>query len=672
VLRGPSSVLTGDRPRFVATALALTLAAFVAYWPALTGQFVWDDDILLTNNALVKASDGLYRMWFTTEAIDYWPLTGTSFWIEWRLWGMNPFGYHVTNLLLHLASAGLVWAILRQLSIPGASIAACLFALHPVNVESVAWIVQRKNTLSLVFYLLAAWSFVRHDAEAPGRVGRWYWLSLMAFVAAMLSKGSVAVLPAALLLIAWWRRNTITRRDLLLTAPFFVIAAGFTVLNVWLQTRHVSDVIRDATLIERVLGAAAVTWFYLYKAVLPIGLMFVYPQMHVDAGDARWWVPLIAALAVTAALVVFRHHPGVRAALFTWMYFIVALVPVMGLVDVYFMRYSLVADHYQYVALVGIVAAAGAVIAQIPAVVGTMVGLGIAALLGALTWHESRTFRDVETLYRVTIARNPDAWLAHQNLGVELAKRPGRLEEAIESFKTVLRIYPESVEAHRNLGLAYWRTPGRTDDAIREYEAAIRLNPNNAVDHLSLARLLLDKPDRQADALRHAEQAVNLDPSSWEALETLGGLLLSVDRRADATAAYRAAIDRHPDAVTSHLNLGVLLASQPGRLSEAIPHFETVVRLQPDLASGHYNLGSALMEDPARSVEAARHLAEALRLRPDYLEAQFNLAVVLAEIPGRLPDAIQHVRQLVQRHPDMVPAAELLKDLEARQRAGSR
>ena len=383
-------------------------------------------------------------MWFTTEAVDYWPMTGTTFWLEWRLWGTNPFGYHVTNLLLHLASAGLIWAVLQRLSIPGAAIAACLFALHPVNVESVAWIVQRKNVLSLVFYLLSALCFVIHDEVESGRIGRWYWLSLAAFVLAMLSKGSVAVLPAALLLIVWWRRRTITLRDVAITLPFFVIAAGFTGLNVWLQTRNVAEGIRDATLVERVLGAATVVWFYLYKAVLPVGLVFVYPQWRIDAGDMRWWLPLAAALLSTAALLHYRQRPVARGLLFAWLYFIVALVPVMGLVDVYFMRYSLVADHYQYVAIIGVVAAVGALAGRRgPSSVAMLAAAsGLVVVLGMLTWRESWTYRDVETLYRVTIARNPDAWLAHQNLGVELAKRPGHLEEAIESFNTVLRIYP--------------------------------------------------------------------------------------------------------------------------------------------------------------------------------------------------------------------------------------
>ena len=198
---------------------------------------MWDDDTLVTDSTLVKAPDGLYRMWFTTEPLDYWPLTNTSFWLEWRLWGMRSTGYHATNLLLHVASGLLVWAILRRLSIRGGLLAAALFVLHPVNVESVAWIAQRKNTLSMVFFLLSILWYLRVDPEPEGAlptaasskqksrgrraappplepgINRWYWLSLAMFVLAMLSKGSVAILPGVLLLIAWWRRGAISKAD---------------------------------------------------------------------------------------------------------------------------------------------------------------------------------------------------------------------------------------------------------------------------------------------------------------------------------------------------------------------------------------------------------------------------------------------------------------------------
>ncbi len=351
-----------SRRALIGTAL-IALVACVVYWPSLTGGFLWDDDVLLTGNALVKSADGLYRMWFTTEAVDYWPLTNSSFWLEWRLWGMNPIGYHVTNLILHVASATLAWAILRRLQIPGAFLAALIFVAHPVNVESVAWIAQRKNTLSMLFFLLSILWYFKHDldTQAPGRA-RWYGLSLLAFVLAMLSKGSVVVLPLMLLLIAWWRRRRITSSDLARTLPFFVVGVGLTLVNIWVQTRGVQETIRHATLVERALGAGAVTWFYLWKAVLPINLTFVYPRWTIHASDLRWWCPLLAALLVTGLLVWRRHTPWGRPLLFAWAFYGLALAPVMGFADVYFMKYSLAADHYQYIALLGVSACAGAMV----------------------------------------------------------------------------------------------------------------------------------------------------------------------------------------------------------------------------------------------------------------------------------------------------------------------
>ncbi len=344
----------------------IAVVAGIVYWPSLTGGFLWDDDLLLTGSPLVKAADGLYRMWFTTEPVDYWPLTNSSFWLEWRLWGMNPIGYHVTNVLLHIANAALAWAILRRLQIPGAFFAALIFVAHPVNVESVAWIAQRKNTLSMLFFLLSILWYLKHDNDdehthAPGRA-RWYGLSLLAFVLAMLSKGSVAVLPPMLLLLAWWQRRAIAPRDLVRTVPFFAVAAGLSLVNMWVQAYGAPEVVRHATLVERALGAGAVLWFYVWKAVLPINLAFVYPQWTINATDLRWWLPLLAAVLVTGFLVWRRDTTWGRPALFAWAFYGLALAPVMGFVDVYFMKYSLVADHYQYIALLAVSACAGALI----------------------------------------------------------------------------------------------------------------------------------------------------------------------------------------------------------------------------------------------------------------------------------------------------------------------
>ncbi len=300
-------------------------------------------------------------MWFSTEPFDYWPLTNSSFWLEWRLWGMNPVGYHVTNVVLHIAAALLIWLILNSLAIPGAYLAAILFVVHPVNVESVAWIAQRKNTLSMLFFMLSILCYLRgcqpqRTADHESRTTRWYWLSLLAFLLAMLSKGSVAILPVLLLGIIWWRCRRITIADCLQLAPFLLIAVVLTGVNIWFQT-HGSEPIRSASFPERLAGAGAILWFYLSKSLLPVNLIFVYPQWHLDPKAALWWLPLSAAILVTLALVRQGNSRNWgRHLLFAWSWFGVALLPVLGFTDVYFMKFSQAADHYSYIALVAVVA----------------------------------------------------------------------------------------------------------------------------------------------------------------------------------------------------------------------------------------------------------------------------------------------------------------------------
>lgn len=343
----------GSEPGLLTGALVMGVLALFVYWPARQGGFIFDDEVLLTRSELIRAADGLYRFWFTGDAHDYWPVTNSSFWLEWRLWGLDPAGYHWTNILLHLANAVLAWRLMRAIGIAGAFVGAALFLVHPVNVESVAWIAQRKNTLSMFFFLLSAISYER----AEGRRGP-YLASLVLFVLAMLSKGSVVVLPPLLLLIAWWKHERIARHDLVRTAPFFAIGAILTVVNIWFQAA--GDATRDVSYLERVLGAGAVLWFYWQKAVLPVGLSFVYPQWHIDATGVRWWLPAIAAAAVTGILLWKREDPRFRPWLFAWVFVAIALVPVMGFTDVYFMKFSLVADHYQYIAVLGVCGLAGA------------------------------------------------------------------------------------------------------------------------------------------------------------------------------------------------------------------------------------------------------------------------------------------------------------------------
>ncbi len=577
----------------------IVLIAFIAYIPSISGGFIWDDDLLITNNSLIRASDGLYPIWCTTVPIDYWPVLNTTFWIEWRLWGKNPTGYHVVNLILHVLDALLIWLILRKLSIPGAFLAAVIFAVHPVNVESVAWIAQRKNMMAMFFFLLSILWYLKIEILSPrasSPLPLWYWLSLAAFILAMLSKGSVAVLPVLLLGILWWLRS-LTRRDMLRIAPLFLLSVVLTVVNTWFQTHGEPIEIRNAGFAERLLGAGGVLWFYLYKALLPFDLAFIYPPWHVEVGDLLWWLPLLAALIITAVL--WRYRNGwSRPLLFAWGFFCVAIAPVMGISDVYFMKYSLVADHYQHIAIIGVIAlaAAGWSLWHKPMRGATYwaasaITVVAAGTLAFLTWQQSGLYRDEITLYRDTLQKSPDCWLAHNNLGYILDNM-GQSQEAIEHYLQALRLKPDYYQAQFNLGNAFAQT-GRLQEAIEHYQQALRLNPKDA-----------------------------------NALNNLGSAFVKAGRLQEAIEHYQQAIRLKPDYADAHFNLGLALFDA-GRLQEAIEHYQQALRLNPDDVVAHNNLSGALIK-AGRPKEAIEHYQQALRLRPGDAYLYLNLALTYA------------------------------------------
>jgi tetratricopeptide (TPR) repeat protein len=589
-----------DSRRFWLLAASLAAITLLAYLPALRAGFVWDDDSFLTLNPLIRAPDGLHRFWFTTQAADYWPVTSSTLWLEWRLWGMNPAGYHATNVALHLVEVVMLWAILRRLGLPGAYLAALLFAVHPVNVESVTWIAQRKNLIAMFFYLASIACFLRTrwgapDSGPPARASGvadpvWYGLSLGAFILAMLSKGSVAPLPLVLLgLIAWRRRLTL--RDAARSAPFFAVAAGLAVVNVWFQTHGSAVIIRSATAAQRILGAGAVVWFYLGKALWPANLIFVYPQWRIAPGDWRWWLPGMAFSRSSSAARDGRPR-FFRAAFFAWAYFCVMLIPVMGFADIAFMEYSLVANHYQHLAIIGVAGLAAAGWSRWrdrQARAAMAAAVGVVAILGALTWRENRSYRDLETLYRTTLAKNPDSWVAEGNLGSLLAGS-GRLPEAIPHFIAALRLKPDYPQARVSLGSALARA-GRLPEALGQFAEAVRLRPDFA-----------------------------------EARYNYGLALNALGRRGEALGQFGEAVRFKPDNALAQFQFGLALAGA-GRLPEAADHLAEAVRLQPDFAEAQNDLGVALAQT-GRADEAAVHFAEALRLKPDYAQARANLAAI--------------------------------------------
>jgi protein O-mannosyl-transferase len=423
--------------------LLLAVATFLAYQPVWHAGFIWDDDELLTNNPVVKSAAGLYRPWFTASTLDYYPMTFSMWWLEWRLWANHPLGYHLVNVLLHALSAILLWRVLLRLNLPGALLAAAIFALHPVNVESVAWISEGKNTLSMFFYAGTLLCWLKFE-ESGGR--RWHGLALAGFALALFSKSAVAPLPVVLLGIAWWRRGRVGWKDIRQVVPFFVMAAAVCWVTVWFHYHRAmgSGVVRTDGFWSRLAGAGWAVWFYLYKALLPLNLIFVYPRWQIDARNVAIYIPLV--LLAAAFVLCWRYRRGWGKALFFGLaYFVVMLLPILGFLNIYYMRYSLVADHWEYFAIIGPIALAAAIIRK------PVLAAAFLLALGVLTWKQCGIYANAETLWRATLARNPGSTIAQNNLSAALLAN-GQVDEALLHSEAVLATHPDDATAQGDLG----------------------------------------------------------------------------------------------------------------------------------------------------------------------------------------------------------------------------
>ena len=447
-------------PRLAIVAAVIAAATLLSYLPALGARYIWDDEAYVTGNETLRTLGGLADIWLSPWATpQYYPLVHTTFWLEYRLWGLAPAGYHLVNVALHAANAVLVYLLLRRLKLPGALLAAGLFALHPVHVESVAWITERKNVLSALLYLSAMLTYLRFRplGENGGGERRTYILALALFAGALLSKTVTASMPAAFLLLVYWKEGRITRRDVLLLLPFFalgLVAGGNTA---WLEKHRVGAYGADWALsfAERVLIAGRAVWFYFGKLVWPHPLVFIYPRWELDAASPAQWAFPAAAVLVVAGLVAARGRLG-RGPLVAVLFFGGTLFPALGFFDVYPMRFSFVADHFQYLASLGLLALLAAGAAQAFARPDRRrIGHGAAALwllaLGTLTYAQSVHYHDYETLWLDTLSKNPGCWMARNNLGL-LYEKTGRTEEAVAQYRLALEVKPGAPDAHTNLG----------------------------------------------------------------------------------------------------------------------------------------------------------------------------------------------------------------------------
>ena len=546
----------------------ILLACFWIYSPVYHGEWLWDDDYLLTNNPAMKSLDGLWSIWFSPTTADYLPLTLTALWVQWRLFGMDSTGYHIVSILLHAVGSCLVWRLLRCMNLRWAWLAGLVFAIHPLCVVSVSWISEIKNTLSLPFFLLAAIFYVRFDDTSRRK---FYWAALIAFLAAMLSKSSVVMFPVLILLYSWWKRGNLTRADFMRSVPFFAVslALGLITLNFQLARAIGSEPIPIGGLDSRFAIAGMAVVFYLWKIVCPIDLQPIYLQWQANPPDPFQFAPWFFILGAAFIFWLNRKSWG-RHALMGFGFFFVTVLPVLGFVPMSYMRVGWVSDHFLYIPMIGMIAYGTSSLSWMYERVeyGAKVAfLSACPLILGFLLYESHAYAGIwkneDKMWLYTLERYWNCWQAHNRYGAREFNR-GNIEVALKHFLEATRLRPDLAETQNNLGsalLAHKDTQG----AVACFSKALKMSPDIIAIQTNLARALL------------------LDGQLQAAVDLYGDLA-----------------KRFPDNAVFQCNWGVSLY-RAERLEESIKCFRRALEIDPKLEDARTNLNQVLQEKEART-----------------------------------------------------------------------
>jgi len=578
----------------------------LAYQPAWNGKPIWDDDIHITTPEL-RSLNGLARIWTDPSAApQYYPVLHTAFWLEYKLWGAWPLPYHVVNIVLHAVTALFLLRTLQRLEVPGAWLAAFIFALHPVHVESVAWISEVKNTLSGALCAGAALLYLNYDRNRKYDI---YVAAFALFLIGVMAKTVIVTMPAVLLVVFWWKRGKLEwARDVKPLIPFFVVGLAAGIVTVWAEQKFSAreGEIFDFSIIERVLIAGRLFWFYLGNLFWPTNLTLIYPPWNIAA--TVWWQYLfpIAAVALFICLWIVRRRS--RAPLAAFICFVLMLFPVLGFFNLsYFMsglgpsHHAAIfrADHFQYLGDIAIIAlVSGGSVWLSARIRGPyrsavyMAGLTILVLLACVTWAQSRTYRDAETCFRAVLSKNPNCATAHNNLGIALLQK-GSLDEAIVYFEKAVEVMPDYDRGHYNLGAALLKK-GQHDKAILHLRDALKLNPNYTKAYYTLATALSGKGEND-QAIACYERALKLDPYFADAHGSLGNILLEKGQIDSAMDHYRKAIEIDPGNATAHYNLAIALRRR-NQSGEAVLELQRVLQIDPGYPEARQFLDQILSE----------------------------------------------------------------------------
>ncbi len=659
--------------------LFLVVATLAVYAKVINYQFInYDDGLYVTDNPMVQGGltlPGLIGAFTSTCAGLWHPVTMLSHMLDCQLFGLHPGGHHLTSLLFHTANALLLFLWLQRTTgaLGPSFLVAALFALHPLHVESVAWVAERKDVLSTFFWLLTMWAYVWY-VESPGF--RRYLLILACFILGLMAKPMLVTLPLVLLLLDYWplhrwtsnRSATVSpskgpsrvspdrktqqgvsiKRLAWEKAPLFALAALFTIVTFFAE-KEVGAVtsLRDLALTSRLANVMVAYVSYLGQMFWPAHLAVLYPlPMH---SLPIWQAPaagLALAVLTFLALRQARRHPYLPVG---WLWYLGTLLPVIGLVQV---GVQAMADRYTYVPFIGLFIVVVWGMADLGArwrVPRLLLPVGAGVVLSALmicTWVQVSYWRDSISLYEHTLKVTSSNPLIQSNLGVVLAAQ-GKMDQAMAHFAEALRLKPDLAKTHNNLGLVLV-AQGKMDQAMAQYAEALRLKPDYAEAHNNLG-LALAAQGKMDQAVAQYAEALRLKPDLADAHNNLGLALAAQDKMDQAVAQYAEALRLKPDLAKAHNNLGLALAAQ-GQMDQALAQYAEALRLKPDYAEAHNNLGLALAGQ-GKMDQAAAQYAEALRLKPDSAETYNNLGVALAQ-QGKIDEAIARFQKAIQINPD--------------------
>jgi tetratricopeptide (TPR) repeat protein len=623
---------------------ALIFGVLVIYLPSINGGWVWDDIGEFEDLSPVKGGiNSLVSIWFNPAGPDYYPVKSTVQWVEWHLWGNSMAGYHIVTVGLHLLSALLLWRILKRVIGPSSWLIALLFSIHPIAVESVAWISELKNTLSL-FFILLAWNITTKDLESCTALAfnRKKLCVILFYVLALLAKASVIMFPITVLLYIWWQKGRIKRNDLFSCVPLFAVSLVIAGVTIWFQNNYAiaGENISINSAGERIVYSIYSIFFYLKTVILPVTLIPVYPKWSIHPITLSVVLTWIASLAGVSYLWT-RRTVLSRNIIFCLGYFIINLIPIVGIIPMYFFKYSWVADHFIYISLIGICILIGSGVhyfyhylvsksVRLSMLLVVCVSLALVSL-GFKSYTQANYYRSDESFWLFVNKANPDSWDAYYNLGVISEHKSGHQLEAIEYYTQALRLNPTSAKTHNNIANLLSSLERNNDEAIAHYKKAIELEPHYSVTHNNFGLLLAKIKGRESDAIEQFQKALAINPNYIEC----------------------------------HYNYGVFLAKVGSKDNEAISELETVVRSKPDNGLAHFYLACLLAPIPTKQPVCLEHFRRAVLLLPDLYFIHYNYGLMLISVKGRRNDAIYELESALRLNPQDTQAREALNYIKS-------